>query len=163
MRHTHSTTVIGVPLKLMVSMNAPEGIPNNSANLESIYQHISAGDKNRSSHDSQQVSKQKISSNKSSDNSNQLLRDITPPRAARPKPNKKSPVGCIEEEIPLDFDERKLKGQIAEFEQKRRTWEMQKIQKSRSSRRKELSHWVNLLLNNLRKINETLEQDGEKI
>ena len=40
---------------------------------------------------------------------------------------------------------------------------MQKIKKSRVERRKELSHWVNLLLNNLRKINETLEHDGEEI
>ena len=52
---------------------------------------------------------------------------------------------------------------MKKWESTKRSVQLEALKKSRSARRKELQHWVNLLLNNLRKINTDIEQQGEVI
>ena len=46
---------------------------------------------------------------------------------------------------------------MKKWESTKRSVQLEALKKSRSERRKELQHWVNLLLNNLRKINTDIE------
>ena len=53
--------------------------------------------------------------------------------------------------------------QINKFEQYKRSWLKQQLEKPKRERRKELQVWVGLLMSNLRKINGAIEQHGEDL
>ena len=61
------------------------------------------------------------------------------------------------------WDPKELKAANKKWEIARRDLHLSFLKKSKSVKRKELLHWVNILLSNLRKVNDDIKQEGIEI
>lgn len=171
LRHSYLTIMIGVPMKLSILMQQISSHSNwqgdsnsfgNSSGLSNIQRPLGSSDKSNSKQNCSPKSlclkdSNSLASGKSSSLVSNNDQSLASNKVIKIKTNKKYQLGS-EEAVHTT-----LKDSMNKFQQTLRTWQKEKLAKSRGERRKEESLWVKLLLNNLTKLNIEIEQQGDTI
>ena len=135
MRHSFHTIVIGVPLKLVIILDKPVNNCQTPVELKPSQPSQSYASESRGIDQHPSFASGRYSWGGSIDH------DMLPP-------------GGIQEEFKNDDsnEHRHLRHQIAKWEAISRAWQVELLNKTRGEKHKEMQLWVDLLLDNLRKI-----------
>lgn len=156
MRHSYQTIAIGAPFKLVIitvkeepQWDQPNKTPNSLYDLE-----------NDNVRFQQNAPSEEMKNSKMLLSNNELNLDAVIRQGPQLNSHDSIEQPILEEETPEIAN---LKANIVKWERTKHALNVSKLKKPRSGRRKELQHWVNLLISNLRKVNSEIDQQGEII